>query len=346
MSATAGELIGPDSPRWRGALDNCWHQVYQLPEYVRFDAELTGASPVAFLYTEGDYVLLLPFAVRPIPGTSLFDAISPYGYPGPVANRYDQAFWGRASAALLESLREAGLVSLFVRLDPLQTIPSQPLSQIGLLHTHGSTVSIDLRLTREQWWTQVRKDHRGAINRSRRLGRTSVMDDWGYLDDFIAMYRETMDRVGATSGYYFGRDYFERLRESLGDQTVHLLMLLADGEPMGGSVLLTGGGGIMQAHLAGIRSQFQRTEGSPRFLVNEEVRWGHEHGYDAFHLGGGVGGREDSLFEFKRGFSPRRHAFQTLRVIGQPDAYRELARASHPLDDPTDMTGFFPLYRA
>ncbi len=341
----AADLIEPDSERWRTALEKCWHQVYQRPEYVRFDAQLTGSSPTAFVYEEGDDLFLLPFVTRPITGTDRFDAVSPYGYPGPIVNSADPEFIGRAAVAFLDTLRQAQLVSLFVRMDPLQRIAFDPLGEIGLLHTHGSTVSIDLSLTREQWWTQVRKDHREAINRSRRLGRTSVMDDWNYLDAFVSLYAETMDRVGAAEGYHFGRDYFQRLHQMLGDEAVHLLIVLADDEPIAGSLLLTGGG-VMQAHLAGVRTAFQRAESTPRFLVHESVHWGHERGYTAFHLGGGVGGQEDTIFEFKRGFSPRRHPFQTLRVVADPAAYRELLHAGQPSADPADLSGFFPLYRA
>jgi lipid II:glycine glycyltransferase (peptidoglycan interpeptide bridge formation enzyme) len=340
----AGEVISPQSPCWRQALSRAWHEVYQLPEYVSFEAERLGGQPAAFFYEDGDGIFLLPFVAREIPGTDRSDAVSPYGYPGPVSDRSDRAFWCRAVTSLVETLASEQLVSLFVRLDPLQPTSCTPLSEVGTLVTHGATICVDLRLRREEWWSQLRKEHREAINKNIRLGRTSITDDWQYLDDFVQIYRETMTRTNATEDYFFDREYFERLRNAVPD-SAHLQMIFsADGEPIAGSVLLAGGS-ILQAHLAGSRPT-QRREKSTPFLVHEAVQWGREHGCSTFQLGGGVGGREDSLFEFKKGFSPHRHDFQTFRAVLDAPVYRKLAVDLNPQADPEDLSAYFPLYRA
>jgi hypothetical protein len=64
-----------------------------------------------------------------------------------------------------------------------------------------------------------------------------------------------------------------------------------------------------------------------------------------FHLGGGKGGRNDSLFEDKAGFSPNRHPFHTWRLVTDREAYRRLVAERRPDADPADMTGTFPPYR-
>jgi len=35
-------------------------------------------------------------------------------------------------------------------------------------------------------------------------------------------------------------------------------------------------------------------------LLYEAACWGIENGYKTFHLGGGLGSREDSLYQFKK----------------------------------------------
>jgi lipid II:glycine glycyltransferase (peptidoglycan interpeptide bridge formation enzyme) len=340
----SGEIIGSSSGRWNEALTRARHQVYQLPEYVAFDADRVGGQAAAFLYEEDDGMFLLPFVIRAIPGTDRSDAVSPYGYPGPVCDRSDQEFWQRALAALVTRLRRERLVSLFVRLDPLTPVPYPALAQYGTLVRHGSTVLIDLRLTEEKWWHQVRNNHRRAMRKSIRLGRSTVVDDWTYLDAFVSIYHETMTRVHASPEYYFDWDYFQRLHELLPDQC-HLQIVLADDEPIAGCVLLCDHA-ILQLHLWASRTDYQRREGTPTFQINRAARWGREHGCTVFHLGGGVGGQEDSVFDFKKGFSPNRHDFHTLRIVLDTEGYRDLVLKTDPTADPDDHSGFFPRYRA
>ena len=54
--------------------------------------------------------------------------------------------------------------------------------------------------------------------------------------------------------------------------------------------------------------------------------WATERGARVLHLGGGVGSKADSLFQFKAGFSDRRHLFHIWRWIVQPDIYERLCR--------------------
>ena len=53
-------------------------------------------------------------------------------------------------------------------------------------------------------------------------------------------------------------------------------------------------------------------------------------GNRVMHLGGGLGGAHDSLFDFKAGFSKDRQPFRTWRVVVDPVRYAELSRARHP----------------
>ena len=69
-------------------------------------------------------------------------------------------------------------------------------------------------------------------------------------------------------------------------------------------------------------------------------------GREILHLGGGLGGREDSLMLFKAGFSDRRHPFRTWRWIVLPEAYARLAAArAARRAGPAPSPDFFPAYR-
>src|SRR3954471_10798120 len=125
MTSGRAALLDPAAPEWTDALRTAAHDMYHVPEYVVLDAKLYGGSPAAFSYTEDGRHLLMPLIVRDIPGTALRDALSPYGYPGPVsdADPADLAFWERACAAMAGTLRANGIVTAFVRLHPLLNTP-------------------------------------------------------------------------------------------------------------------------------------------------------------------------------------------------------------------------------
>ena len=76
-------------------------------------------------------------------------------------------------------------------------------------------------------------------------------------------------------------------------------------------------------------------------MIDAACDWAGGLGARWMHLGGGVGGAEDSLFRFKAGFSPRRHRFETWRWIVDPHAYERRCRHANVGADES----FFPAYR-
>ena len=85
-------------------------------------------------------------------------------------------------------------------------------------------------------------------------------------------------------------------------------------------------------------------------LIFETVRhWANQNGAHTFHLGGGVGAKSDSLFQFKAHFSRQRHEFVTWRWIVAPEAYRELSVRKHVWNSERGLkaisASFFPAYR-
>lgn len=337
----AGRLVGADSPAWQAALQTMRHDSYHLPGYVRADAVLSGGSACAFLYEHREERLLLPLVVRRIPGSAREDAISPYGYPGPVASTADPGFWEEAVDAFLATARDAGLVSCFVRLHPLLPAPLEVLQRRGQLVEHGKTVSIDLTQPADDMIAGFRANHRRQILRAHRAGHHVVVDCWSRLDEFVDMYHETMRRVGASSYYFLPVEHFLRLRAELGD-AIHLLLV----EPSANDDALAGGlflerNGIVQYHLGATRTS-ALSEQPTKLMFEQMCRWGRDRGNTQLHLGSGLGGADDnSLFHFKAGFSDRRHPFHTWRVVTDEDRYRALLAPG--AED--DRRGYFPAYR-
>lgn len=336
-----GRLLDCDAPEWEKMLGVVPHDFHHLPAYVKLSATEEGARACALYVSDGLRDLLLPLLIRRIPGGG-FDAMSPYGYPGPIGTGVeDPEFLKDALVAGLQVLREAGLVSVFVRLHPL--LNPAPPGGIGTLVSHGDTVSIDLTISAEEQWARTRRNHRQDITRAMRLGYIVRMDDqWAHLDDFRRLYRQTMERRHASTFYRFEDSYFDRLRDALGER-IHLCLVERDDRVVAAGLFVETGG-IVQAHLAGT------DEGSgnirPTKLMFHFVGgWAKARGDRALFLGGGLGGANDSLLHFKAGFSPLRHPFATLRTVIDEREYRRLVGERDPYLDPNDRSGFFPMYR-
>jgi lipid II:glycine glycyltransferase (peptidoglycan interpeptide bridge formation enzyme) len=190
----------------------------------------------------------------------------------------------------------------------------------------------------------MRSNHRRDVTKSLARGEIAEVDQtWSSLRVFVQAYRETMARVGATSYYLFPDEYFEELRVALGDHA-HLWTVRSGSSIIAGAVL-TECNGIVQYHLGGTLNH-----GLPsnplKLLFSRAMTWFKHRGNTWLHLGGGLGGAEDSLMYFKRGFSPRTFPFHTWRLVLNARVYNELLeRAGHQPDDDALAAAFFPAYR-
>ena len=76
-------------------------------------------------------------------------------------------------------------------------------------------------------------------------------------------------------------------------------------------------------------------------LLWKAAEWGNEMGWKTFHLGGGVGSLEDSLFKFKRAFYRGELCrYHIGKKIYDYTKYDELCKKSN-----NSNTGYFPEYR-
>jgi hypothetical protein len=347
-----------DDPRWRDALRRLRHDFYHLPEYVRLDGEWNRAQPMAFLARSGDEELFIPYLLRrceslgpeSMGGEEVYDVVSPYGYPGLLlsdAARRSPRFAREAMHRLSDTLREMGACSAFFRMHPLLGHGLGELFPEGFFTAAGETVAMDLTLDEGELWKGIREGHQWTIKKCRKLGFVPRMVSLrAYVECVMEIYRETMDRVQAKESYYFGRDYFTRLGEMPGQ--VHCCVVESAGQPAAACIFFECGG-IVQAHLGGTKSEFLNK--SPfHLLLYYAAGWARSRGNRYLHMGGGVGGSNDRLLQFKRGFSRLRFPFWTLRLVTDEGKYRELtmrrAQAGDVSVEEVSCGDFFPAYRA
>ena len=84
-------------------------------------------------------------------------------------------------------------------------------------------------------------------------------------------------------------------------------------------------------------------------MLDQVRRDAADLGLERFHLGGGVGGRNDTLFRFKAGFSDGRGESALGHAILRPDDYRRLSLLHQERAAAEGLAvndAYFPRYRA
>jgi len=351
------ELLAFDDRRWTDVLERLPHDAYHLPEYVAFATRWQAAGDaVAFLASEGDSTFLLPLIVRPVPvevagGTSWLDATGPRGYPGPIVRSATGGsgvpFLARANEALLAELRERRIVTAFIRCHPLLSPPPDVLRAHGTVVEHGSSVSIDLSRSEAETWAGYRANHRRSIRRARQSGYRSRLDGaWTRLPEFLVVYDQAMERLGADAQWRLPGPYLADLRGALGHR-LHLWVVELDGR-LAAAALITEVAGIVEYHLAATAADHVAASPS-KLLIDDVSRWARDRGHLVFHLAGSLR-HDDALIHFKRGFSSRTHPVTSWRVVSEAAAYQALVARRLELDRAGGSAAtldpdYFPAYR-
>lgn len=325
LTLATADVLSAQSARWSEVLGHLRHDVYHTPDYHCLSGFGQEGNPQAFFYQEGDLSFLWPYLLTPIAGAAGFhDATSVYGYSGPVGSA-NPDFTARAWSALLDHWKSQQVVSAFTRFHPLlanfRMLEGIPTANAGI-REFGSTVSIDLRLPAEVHLQQYHKNLRYDIRKARETGLVTIDDEnWIHTDDFTAVYQDTMARCGSRREYVVDRAWVCRFREALGSKA--RLFVTKRGEAVAAAMIVIRYDQFLHSHLIGSAPEFASS--SPSKTLLDDVRlWGIAQGCGSMHLGGGLGGREDALFQFKRRFSPLTHSFRTGSWILNEPVYRAL----------------------
>ena len=314
------------------------YDFYHLAEYHIL--EHSGQS-LLLHYSSEKTEFALPIVLRQIYGTEYKDITSVYGYAGPLSNQVnpDIQTVKEFQDELLHFFDQFKIVSVFSRLHPLFSNQKFILSGFGDIVDTNQTVAIDLSLPEREQRKQYSHSVKNHINRLDRrnlfVKRAETREE---IDVFIEIYKENMKRVNASEMYFFGNDFFYRFVETIPSS---LFLAYYKEQAISGSLFSTCSG-IVQPHLSATRNEYLKW--SPLKLVWDRIRIDAiERKAKWMHLGGGVGGTDDSLFQFKTQFSNLRFLFKTWRYIHNEETYTKLTSEKYP--DITPHSSFFPLYR-
>ena len=318
-----------ESGAWReclAQLPSSLIDLYFQPEYVAMHLFVPEAEALAFSYSRGGNNWFYPFVKQPISsvGSRLFDQEhycdieAAYGYAGPISTTDDPQFLHEAHEAFSEWCARNGVVAEFVRLHPLLRNERWLDGQTEVIHDRD-TVSIDLA-TATSDMPLLNSDARYMLRRAERAGVVvaSQPPSAGF-DQFVYLYKKTMKRVEAGDYYFFGDDYYNKLK-NLVEQHGWLLAAEQSGRWVAAGLFLRSGC-YLNYHLSASDPD-NRVPGATNALIYAAAQIGMRHGLQRFHLGGGRTSRpDDALLKFKQSMGSCRHAFHIAKRVRNQEVY-------------------------
>lgn len=323
--------------------------IYFLPSYGKLNEKIEGGEAQTFDFTcEFGHVRSV-FIKRAVPflldGEQYYDAITPYGYGGPVVLEATdrEKLIAAYSDAYRAYCREQKIVDEFVRFHPLA---ENALDFGGLYETTYNRHTIAVDLTDEEYSkTQFTPDCRNMIRKAAKKGVVIEVDeDCHRMADFVPLYFATMDKNHASDYYYFEADYYKQIQHMEGCKLI-LINALADDKLIGSAMFMLGEEN-MHYHLSSTDRDYYSYAANNAILA-AAIEYGREHGKKWLHLGGGASTDEkDGLFRFKRNFGrleKNLKDFYMGKAVFLPDEYAQLCAIAKKQG--VESGGFFPAYR-
>ena len=344
-----------DSTRWDEIVKSFSNaDVYYLSGYVKAFKIHGDGEPILYYYQDENIRAINVVMKRDIaedkkfsesiPKDHFFDISTPYGYGGFIIE-------GEPNSSSLDALnkqyiqinQENNIISEFVRFHP-GINNAEYLEHMYDTSKLGSTVTMNLD-SPEQIWNDIASKNRNVIRKAKKSG---VEIYWGrssdLVTDFIPLYNQTMKHDEASSYYYFNEDFYNSI---LNDLKYNSMFFYAeyDNKIISIAIILFDNKS-MHYHLSASDFNFRHLAAT-NLLLNEVANWGSINGFSTFHLGGGLGSKEDSLFSFKKKFNKNSNTtFSIGKKIFDEDIYNQLLNYRSGSEDLDNESSYFPKYRA
>ncbi len=331
------------------------YDVYYLPEYTNaFALHGDGVPLLIYFERNGFRAANVVFKRdisndkrfnREIENNTFFDFITPYGYGGWI-------FDGEPSEERITALwtdyneycNSKGIVSELVRFHPLLGFESI-CANIYEIVSHGPVVCMDIS-DPGIIWNNLSKSKKYSVRKAIKSGVTvhNALDA-NVLQQFQCIYNDTMKKNKAEQYYFFGKEFYYSILNDL-KENAQVFYAMRNGLVIAADIIIMAGGKI-NSHLGGSNPEYNEYQ-PQTILTYHEALWGCEHGYKTMLLGGGLGSKEDSIYQFKKGFNQTsNHVFKTGRRIFDQEKYEKLCEIRNVVaGDFNRDSSFFPEYRA
>lgn len=326
------------------------HDVYFTPGYVKAFWRNGDGEPLLLYYNGANMQAVNIVMKRPVPVLRIekaedealkecCDFVTPYGYGGFLLQGDTSEEEKQALAhAYRDFCRDHKIVAEFNRYHPVIN-NAHDMECLYEVVDLGHTVCMDIS-SRETIWNGLTSKNRNLIRKAKKGG---VRIYWGreerLFTEFEELYNTTMDKVGADGYYYFQKEFYDSILYDMKHQALVFSAKLGT-ETIAMSIILYGNGQL-HYHLSASRKEYQ-SYAPTNLLLYEAACFGNSIGMKTFHLGGGLGSREDSLYHFKKQFNRYEDTqFSIGRAVFDKEAYERLRE----LNNHRKETGYFPAYR-
>ena len=318
------------------------YDFYHTYDYHHISKDPNLEMPVLVCYENNDILIALPLLLRPIENTNYFDFTSIYGYGGPLSKNVKENFDNSDFISEIQAyFKSKNIVSVFSRLHPYFETQQCILKNFGNITPLGKVVNIDVTIPLEESRRVYQKSLKNQVNKLRRTCNVRKATTKEDVLEFVDIYHENMQRLNANNNYFFEPEYFLSFIEQTDFKTDIMLVEELETQKIIAGSMFVKTKGMVQFHLSGTRTDYLRLRPSKLFLDEMRVE-ATEENFDYFNLGGGLGSKEDSLFEFKSSFSKDFRNFEVWKLIVNQEVYDGLSTKYNP----SNTNDYFPLYRA
>lgn len=327
-----------------------YNDVYFKYEYFELYDKYYKASPEGIFWKDENIKIFWTHLIRNIgefdcfKGSPYLDLITPYGYGGPIiiAKTSNLMKVKSSLSSFFGEYRKYALVRHyvceFVRFHPV--FKNQNFFEGIVKNSHlNDVVEVDLGKELKDIFRVFRKGHRYNIKKAIRDGCSAIIIDCPNdknISNFTRIYNETMGRNNASEKYYFTERF---IKEHFKLLDVFFVEIWYKERILCSSMFLIGSD-IAHYYLSGSVADAKKHYPSS-LAIWEAIKYTKGRGCRLLQLGGGRGSN-DSLFDFKNGFSQKMAPFFVGEIIFDEDAYYSLVKKNNKAKV---QTAFFPSYR-
>lgn len=323
------------------------NDIYFKYEYFELYKKHYDVEPEALFWEDDNLKIFWSHLIRDISKLDLFkdsnyhDLTTPYGYGGPLIEIINP---GNVNASLnkffeeyYDYIEKKSYICEFIRFHPF--FNNDTLMDYCNAEYLNDVIFIDLSVKIDDIWKNMKKGHRYSVRKSIENGckvKFITSPSKSDINNFNELYQNTMGRNKASSKYYFSNEF---IKDHLKLLDTLLVEIVLNGNVIGASMFLLGDE-IIHYHLSGSEINLKKVFPS-HLILFEVIKWAKEMKFKNFMLGGGRGSN-DSLFQFKKGFSKSFIPFYVAKLNYDSQKYEKLT-----IKNPKCSTSneYFPKYR-
>jgi len=326
--------------------------VFHSLQYCHYSAENCLSY---FLLTKNDKpAVLLPIYLNKISSEAFntsdtyYDAISPYGYSGPLINENIndedmKVFWEEVD----HWYKQNNVVTEFIRFSLNNNHTNYSGHLIPTLNNIKGHLD-DFESIWDNFKQKVRNNYRKATNADLTFKIYEKEETINHAQDFYDIYIKTMVRNKATKNYFYPKDYFTNLIENNSDH-ISVAFVYKDDIPISTELIISNNNQLY-SYLGGTLHDYFNYRPND-FLKIEVIKWAIHQNKAHYILGGGRT-NNDGLYQYKKAFFPKDDnvVFYTGRKVINESIYNKLIRDINIEYTSVetlikDSENFFPIYK-